>query len=78
MSWEAIEFFKDVTDPVDCQTKCQDNDECFYWTVSQWGCGLDKTMASTYDELVGYTSGPKICGKYLSRGINLGGIDIQI
>ena len=52
-----------VTDAVECQELCQDNDYCYYWTVSSTlDCYLkthDALSSIYYGD--GYTSGPKNC-----------------
>ena len=58
-----MESFSNITDAAECQNHCQNNVECYYWTVSLNGCYLKNQNASPSVK-PNFTSGPKKCGKY--------------
>ena len=67
MPGNDVESFRKIRNAAECQTLCQSNDECYYWTVSKNGdCYLKNANAiSAISKKKGATSGPKICRKYL-------------
>ena len=54
----------DIENPKDCQTLCQNNNECNFWTLSN-SCWL-KTTDSGRQSKLGVTSGPKFCSKLIT------------
>ena len=57
-----------VATPVDCQVRCQQNDECKYWTYGHnhgnaWFAGkcFIKNARSNVQQNSAFTSGPKNC-----------------
>ena len=62
-----VESFKNMEDAAECQQLCQSNDECYYWTLNRYRkCFLKNANAlSSLSTGSGFTSGPKICRKYL-------------
>ena len=60
-----VDSYPKVKDPVKCQKLCQDNVECYYWTMNKKGNCFLKNQNAILNVVAKpkFTSGLKNCGK---------------